>query len=136
MRTTGMSLRSQTIYDKTMPLLYLKSVLMLLVFIAIISVCVVVAKLHTFGWKNFAAGYNGRYSKIGYSSKTRLQHNYIQLTELFIRLVVPFHIFMLRPLFVGIMFFIRNLQTWNAGGRFITIIHYSQLYSYSQCLLK
>ena len=71
MKTTGMSLRSQTIYDKTMSSLYLKPVLKLLVFIAIIYVCVVVAKLHTFGWKNLAAGYNGRYSKVGYSSKTR-----------------------------------------------------------------
>ena len=32
-----------------------------------------------------------------------------------------------RPPFVGIMFFIRNFQTWNEGGRVITIIHYSYL---------
>ena len=40
----------------------------------------------------------------------------LQLTQLY------------RPLFVGIMFFIRNFKTWNACGRVITIIHY--IYSY------
>ena len=34
-------------------------------------------------------------------------------------------IFKIRRLFVGIMLFIRNFQTWNVGRWVITIIHYS-----------
>ena len=32
--------------------------------------------------------------------------------------------------FVGIMFFIRNFQTWNAGGWVITISHYNYIVSF------
>ena len=35
---------------------------------------------------------------------------------------IPMYI---RPLFIGIMFFIRNFQKWYAGRRVITIIHYA-----------
>ena len=33
-----------------------------------------------------------------------------------------------RPLFGEVMFFIRNFQIWNAGGRVITITHYLKIY--------
>ena len=34
---------------------------------------------------------------------------------------------MIRPLFVGFMFFIRKFPGWYAGGRVITITHYTHL---------
>ena len=39
--------------------------------------------------------------------------------------IIHYWIFLIRPLFVGIMFFIRTFQKWYAGGRVITIIHYT-----------
>ena len=36
-----------------------------------------------------------------------------------------------RPPFVRITIFIRNFQIWNAGRRLITIIHYSEINSFS-----
>ena len=40
-------------------------------------------------------------------------------------LCINTELIIIRPLFVGIMFFIRNFQKWYAGGRVITIIHYT-----------
>ena len=35
----------------------------------------------------------------------------------------------IRPLFVGFMFFIRKFPGWYAGGRVITITHYTSKFS-------
>ena len=46
----------------------------------------------------------------------------------------------IRPLFVGFMFFIRKFPGWYAGGRVITIIHYTHfkflLSKFSQIMAK
>ena len=47
----------------------------------------------------------------------------------FVRYVEVIERHRVRPLFVGIMFFIRHFQKWYAGGRVITIIHYTFLKS-------
>ena len=48
--------------------------------------------------------------------------------------------FAIRPLFVGFMFFIRKLPGWYAGGRVITITHYTHfkflLSKFSQIMAK
>ena len=50
--------------------------------------------------------------------------NYVDKTEFRVADPSTSSYILIRPLFVGIMFFIRNFQTWNAGGWVIIIIHY------------
>ena len=51
-----------------------------------------------------------------------------------------FYAYSLRPLFVGFMFFIRKFPVWYAGGRVITITHYTHfkflLSKFSQIMAK
>ena len=77
-----------------------------------------------------------------YTSVLKLWHQtiFVQNGPLLVTKVGPAGPFLVRPLFVGFMFFIRKFPGWYAGERVITITHYTHfkflLSKFSQIMAK